>query len=130
MGVSLRVTQPPFPQGTYLLFDDDCGICTKFSHWFKHLLGRRADLVPMHIPEVETMGMTRIPDSYWTSFHVVIQGRWTTEGDAIIALAGLFPLGGLWSKLVSISPVHQFLMFVLRRMQATRKAECTIDLSS
>jgi len=119
-----------FPQGTYLLFDDDCGICTKFSHFIKRLLGSKVELIPMHIPQVEDLGMQHIPRSYWNSFHIVENNHWTTESRAIVALAALFPFGSFLKQVASVKPIQELLMFILRRMQQQRKIECEIDLTS
>jgi len=120
--------QPPFPQGTYLLFDNDCGICTTASHFFKRLLGSRIDLIPMHIPQVEQEGKRHLGESYWDSFHIVRGGQWTVEGSAILALAKLFPLGSLWSRVAAIGPVFYLLKKLLSTMQSRRKVECKLDL--
>ena len=118
-----------FPHGTYLLYDDDCGICTLFSHWFGRLLGERTTVLPMHLNQVHEEGMAQIPEEYWNSFHIVQNGQWYTEGEAMIQLAGIFPMGKSLQWVARFPPIYRFLTYFLRQMQLRRKTECKVDMS-
>ena len=114
--------------GTYFLYDDDCGVCTKSSKIFAKILGDRIKVLPMHLPEVEKQGMKEIPDEYWKSFHIVENGTWYTEGSAILQLSSQFPLGSIVRKIAEFPPIYYLLVSLLRNMQYQRKAECVVQL--
>lgn len=112
---------------SFLLFDDDCGICTVFARGFRTLLAGKTTVIPMHPPTVEEIGTSHIGEDYWKSFHIVKDKTWTTEGDAIVALASLLPMGTLWERIAKIPLIHGLLVYFLRQMQFQRKMECKID---
>ena len=114
--------------GTYLLYDDDCGVCTKASRIFAILLNHKLRIIPMHRPWIEDEGMKRIPQDYWKSFHIIREGQWYTDGDAILQLAGLFPMGKVTMAIASIPPIFYVLTSFLKSMQRRRKVECSMDI--
>lgn len=81
----------------------------------------------MHDDRMEVIGIRNIGENYWRSFHVIQNGRWTTEAEAIHALAGLFPFGGILQKVVRIPLVSSILMSFLQLFQRIRKYECRIN---
>jgi predicted DCC family thiol-disulfide oxidoreductase YuxK len=109
-----------------LLYDDDCGICTKFSSVLGKILGTRVILQPMHDEKIMAIGISSIGDDYWQSFHIVQNGKWTTEAEAIHTLAGIFPFGEILQKVVKIPLVSSILMTFLHLFQRIRKQECGI----
>ncbi len=114
----------------YFLFDSDCSICTKSSLFFKKILGSRIELIPMHLPKIEQLGLKKIPEDYWLSFHIVKNGIWSSEGNAILSLAEIFPLGGYLKNIIKFPPIFKFLIFLLQKMQNSRKLECKSSLFS
>ncbi|MHA2502209.1 MAG: DCC1-like thiol-disulfide oxidoreductase family protein [Candidatus Kariarchaeaceae archaeon] len=112
--------------GNFVLYDDDCGICTKFSRILGKLLHRNTKILAMHTPYVEEEGMLAIPEDYWKSFHVIKGGNWYTEGQAIIQLSTLFPLGRYLSQAVQVPFVYSVLTNLLILMQRKRQSECKI----
>lgn len=109
----------------WLLFDDDCGVCTSFAKFVHRLIG--LPIMPMTNPMILKEGIANLGEEmYWKSFHIVDSVGWTSEKEAIIRLAYYFPMGSLLTKIASINPISLVLMGVLRRMQKQRKLECII----
>ena len=108
-----------------LLFDDDCGICTTYSHFISRLLGIR--ISAMHQSDLIKVGYSEIgEENYWKSFHVVINNKWYTEKGAIIALSSLFPLGRIVSKIVGLGPILFMFDKLLKNMQMRRSLSCKV----
>lgn len=122
----MEIMTSKLAKGNYVLFDDDCGVCTFFSFWIKRILPHRLEIIPMHIPELENEGLYQVGDDYWKSFHVVKNGKWTTEGEAILALSSLFPVGSFLKQVARFPPIYRFLNYFLKQMQYQRKMECKI----
>jgi len=115
---------------TYLLYDDDCGICTKSAKFIGRLLHSRIKIIQMHIPEVMKLGLSKFDhEEYWTSFHIVKGDLWTSEKNAILELANHFPLNKFCRKIAELTPFMTFFMFLLKRAQEQRNAECKVDFS-
>ncbi|OLS25127.1 MAG: hypothetical protein HeimC2_19990 [Candidatus Heimdallarchaeota archaeon LC_2] len=110
-----------------LLYDDDCGICTKFSKLIGRILPK-LPIVPMHQKKIMTIGIQKMGKyTYWKSFHMVENGIWTTEDRAITQLASIFPLGKLLGFLTTVQPVKIILLKFLNLMQRRRQVECSIN---
>ena len=109
-----------------LLYDDDCGICTKYSK----IIGRLRPLMPilpMHNEKLIAIGIAKIGiDKYWKSFHMITKGTWTTESEAITELAKVFPAGKILGKITTVQPVKYLLLKFLNIMQRKRKSECEL----
>ena len=69
-------------------------------------------------------------NKYWKSFHIVINGVWTTESEAITELAKVFPTGNLLAKITTVQPVKYVLLKFLHLMQNKRKSECKLLYSN
>lgn len=118
----------PRPSHSYLLFDDDCGICTKFSKLLRRILPSSVAILPMHNPLVLSEGVEALGyEEYWTSFHMVVDQQWSTEAEAIIQLAGTLPLGSIWKLVASTPIILKPLLQLLRLMQKIRHTECAIN---
>lgn len=111
---------------SFLLFDDDCGICTKFSKTIGVILRKKLIVVPMHNKIIEDIGIRNIGQSYWQSFHIVKNKVWSTQNNAITALAGLFPFGNYVQQVTLFPPIKYLLEQLLVFFQKTRKKECSI----
>ena len=110
-----------------LLFDDDCGICTKVSSFISRLIG--VPKIPMSDTRITELGVEALGfDMYWKSFHIYTNGNFSTEEGAILELAGLFPFGGIVKRVASFPPILSLLMRFLRTAQRIRKEECAIEL--
>ncbi len=108
-----------------ITYDDDCSVCTKFSKILSLLLRGRATIVPMHDSSIYREGMAKLgPEEYWRSFHVVSNGKWFSEEEAIVQLGGLLPFGKAIQKVVSVPPILAFLSKVLKFFQRKRNLEC------
>ena len=111
----------------YLLFDDDCGICTKFAKQISRFTKLRT--VPMHNPTALSLGYERIGENeYWQSFHIIENGKWYTNSEAIINLSKHFPLGKLIHHVVKIPVVLWSLTKFLEQMKIRRKLECKVSV--
>ena len=110
----------------YLLFDDDCGICTQFAGFFSRLL--KIPHIPLHNPSSMKKGIPLIgEETYWKSFHIVNGNIWVSEKEAIIALSSNFPFGNILSRIVALPPIITLCMIILRKMQIKRKLSCAIQ---
>ncbi len=109
----------------YLLYDDDCGICTKFAKFISRMIS--IPHIPMHEESAMKRGISLLGDEkYWASFHIVEGDTWTTESGSISALSRLLPFGSLIYRVVDLKPVMYLLMRVLKHMQEKRNQTCTI----
>ncbi|RMG39881.1 MAG: DUF393 domain-containing protein [Methanobacteriota archaeon] len=108
-----------------ITYDDDCSVCTKFSKFLRPLVRRTAIVVPMHHSQIMKAGISKLGfEEYWTSFHVVVEGEWFSEKEAIVRLAGLLPMGIVLQKVASFPPILDLLTKLLRHFQRRRKLEC------
>ena len=108
-----------------LLYDNDCGICTKSARFMSKLFS--IEIVPMNDRSMLVRGIDAIGESdYWRSFHVVTGDHWTTEDKAIIKLFRILPLGSFIHRVIQIPIFMKLSMLVLKYMQNTRKLECKI----
>lgn len=108
------------------LYDDDCGICTKVSHFIGRLLNVK--IMKMHESKLMKEGYLVIgEENYWKSFHIVKNNEWFTEESAIIALSSLFPLGGMITKIASTRPILFLLSKLLKNMQMQRDISCEVQ---
>ena len=106
-----------------LLYDDDCGICTKFANFIARYFF--ISVVPLSNQSTMKRGISVIGErDYWKSFHMVRGEYWTTEDEAIIELFRNLPLGSFTNKVVQIPIFMKFSMFVLKYMQNARNLEC------
>lgn len=107
------------------LYDDDCGICTKVSHFIGRLLNVK--IMKMHESKLMKEGYLVIgEENYWKSFHIVKNNEWFTEEEALIALSSLFPLGGMITKIASTPPILFLLSKLLNNMQIRRDISCEL----
>ena len=108
-----------------LLYDKDCGICTKFAK----LIARYFSIVIVSLNDVsiKKRGIRAIGETkYWQSFHMLRGDHWTTEDEAIIELCRNLPFGTFTHKAIQIPVLMKLSMFILKYMQNTRKLECKI----
>ncbi len=109
-----------------LLFDDDCGICTKFARVIARLLSD-VEVIRMSDERMMQIGIDVLgKEMYWRSFHVVRGDLWTSEGEAITELVSLFPLGKIWRSVMGVTPITRLSVQLLRHFQRRRKLECRI----
>lgn len=109
-----------------LLYDDDCGICTTYSKIIARLRPK-LPILPMHNSKLIEVGTKKLGiETYWQSFHMISNGNWTTESEAITELARVFPLGNVLAKVTNVPPVKYLLLKFLNMMQRRRKIECQI----
>lgn len=79
----------------------------------------------MHDPSALTLGYEKIgEEEYWQSFHIVENGKWYTNSDAIVNLSKHFPFGNLIHKVVKIPVILWSLTHLLERLKIRRKLEC------
>lgn len=109
-----------------LYFDEDCSVCTQFAHIIGRL--RPQIRVVSMASESGNEGLRVLgANEYWKSFHMVVDGHWTTEGEAIAELSGQFPFGTLWKRIVSIGIINKLSVQLLRHFQRMRKMECSVN---
>lgn len=108
-----------------LLYDEDCGVCTKFAKIFARYFSIL--IVSLNDESIMERGINAIGKTkYWTSFHMLRGDHWSTEDEAIIELFRNLPFGSITHKAIQIPVLMKFSMFVLKFMQNTRKLECNI----
>lgn len=109
----------------YITYDDDCSVCSKFARFLKILTAGRVPIFPMHDPKVIKAGYSKIgSDEYWKSFHVISNGKWYTEEEAIVALARLLPFGFIGYRVAGL--LKKQLLKLLGFFQQKRKLECQV----
>ncbi len=116
-----------FNEGIYLLFDDDCNVCTSFAKTMKKLFWKKLKIVPMHLSSVKNEGIMMLGDDYWKSFHIVDMGKWFSEIAAITNLLKIMPLGKIFGCISEFPPAKYLLLRLLRYFQASRRRECIIQ---
>lgn len=90
--------QPPLMTAPHrFLFDEDCGICTKFALVLQNHARRPVELVPMHSVPAETGARSDLgEDEYWASAHFVhSDGREFHGGASVTRAMRLLPGGFL-----------------------------------
>ena len=84
-------------------------------------------VLPMHNEKLIAIGSRKIGiNKYWQSFHMINNGTWTTESEAITELAKVFPAGKVLGKITGVQPVKYLLLKFLNMMQQKRKSECAV----
>ena len=106
-----------------LLFDDDCSVCTRFAQIISKFL-KGASIESMSKKKIEEEGLSTLGSIYWNSFHVIKNGIWYSDKEAIVKLSSLFPLGRMWEKVTSVPIISFFLVNLLRYFQKMRKLAC------
>lgn len=119
--------KPPRQLRIRILYDDDCGICTKFSMFLKTIFPQH-EFLAMHEPSILISGYETIGEKeYWHSFHIIKNGDWYTGGDAISELVRIFPLGKFLGMVVDIKFVKKSLVHLLNHFRRVRSQECVED---
>ena len=117
-----------------LLYDSDCGPCTRFKRASDFLdAHRKIDFMP--IDEAEELGLLdELQESRrHGSFHLVLPSREIESGtEALPTLIGLFPLGRLFSRAINSTPGGvRVLKFVYSTAARLHEAgSCKMDTST
>jgi hypothetical protein len=80
----------------------------------------------MHIPIIEREGIKSIGDEYWNSFHVVKDGHWTSDNEAIVELFKLFPLSTVLVRILDVPVVRSVSEKLLNHFKRMRRFECKL----
>jgi predicted DCC family thiol-disulfide oxidoreductase YuxK len=111
----------------YLLYDDDCGICTKFAKTINRIFHKSFSLIPMHNQRIIHYSNNIMNENeYWQSFHIIENLKWYTQDDAIQKLAENIPPGKILGLITQIKLVKLLLSNILIVMQKVRKSECQL----
>ena len=109
----------------FLLYDNDCGICTKFAKLIQTVLGPKIKIQSMNNKEVLRAGeQIMSKELYWESFHVATNKKWLSGVDAIPHLASLFPLGSLWKKIITGKQVEKLFVQLFEYLRRKRNNNC------
>jgi predicted DCC family thiol-disulfide oxidoreductase YuxK len=105
-----------------LLYDADCGMCTKFRNTVDFLDSYR-NIGFMSIDRAEQIGMLdALPDALrHRSFHIVLPDKRVESGsEALPTLIRLLPSGRLISKMVKSAPIGRWMLGFLYSAVARR----------
>jgi predicted DCC family thiol-disulfide oxidoreductase YuxK len=94
-----------------VLFDQDCGICTKFAR----LLGAidrkgRLELVPFHEARKRGLAKDLSEEEFEESFHAIDDGKTLSGPQAIPAVLERLPLGWVPARAIRNAPALQFVV--------------------
>ncbi|HET7404705.1 MAG TPA: DCC1-like thiol-disulfide oxidoreductase family protein [Candidatus Bathyarchaeia archaeon] len=105
-----------------LLYDADCGMCTRFRNTIDFLdVHRKIDFMP--IDRAEQIGrLDSLPDALrHRSFHLILPDKHVESGaEALPTLVSLLPYGRLVSKIITSSPLGQQMLSFLYSVVARR----------
>jgi len=108
--------------GHILVYDADCGLCTRFRNTVE-LLDAHGNLTFISIDHAEQVGLLdELPDHLrHRSFHLILPDKKIESGaKALPTLIGLLPTGGLVSRLITNAPKGKILLGFLYSMVSRR----------
>jgi predicted DCC family thiol-disulfide oxidoreductase YuxK len=118
---SLFTASPTPPARVLVLYDADCGICTRAACWLgRRDRDRRLDLEPLQA------AASLAPDAppaaeLERALHVrAMDGRWHRGGDAVLTALGALPRWGLLAGLVRRTPLSLVVEPAYRLVAANR----------
>ena len=99
------------PSQMPVLFDQDCGICTKVARILGNLdRNRRLELVPFHEARRRGLAKELSDEEFGSSFHAIRDGKTLSGPDAIPAVLERLPLGTFPARAIRRAPPLRFLV--------------------
>lgn len=94
-----------------VLFDQDCGICSKVAHMLGTLDRKgRLELVPFREARKRGLANELTDEEFEGSFHAISEGKTLSGPEAIPAVLERLPLGSIPARAIRRAPPLRFLV--------------------